>query len=435
MAFEPGSGATGRVSDVPETGIRDPLVERFREVRRRTAALCEPLEVEDYVVQSMPDASPARWHLAHTTWFFETFVLAPTRADYVPVHPGFGFLFNSYYNAIGDRVPRARRGTLSRPTVREVYEYRRAVEDRVVELLGRLDEERLRGLAPTIVLGLHHEQQHQELILTDLKHAFGSNPLRPAYQQGRGPLAGGAPLRWGEYSAGLRAVGHDGSGFAFDNELPRHRVYLDAFRLASRLVTNGEYLGFIEDGGYDRPELWLSEGWDARQAHQWTAPLYWERPGAGPWQVFTLSGLCSLEPDEPLCHVSYFEADAFARWAGARLPTEAEWETAAADLVIAGNFVESGRLHPSPSPDQGAAPAQLFGDAWEWTQSPYTPYPGYRPAPGALGEYNGKFMCNQMVLRGGSCATPSAHIRATYRNFFPPGARWQFTGIRLAEDA
>jgi ergothioneine biosynthesis protein EgtB len=407
------------------------LGRRYREVRGLTEALCAPLAVEDYVVQSMPDASPAKWHLAHTTWFFETFVLAPSVADYRPFHPQYNYLFNSYYNAVGDRWPRPRRGLLTRPTVEEVYAYRHAVDGRVLDLLAGSGDERLGRLAPTFVLGLHHEQQHQELILTDVKHLLASNALRPAYRDGgdAGPAGPVAPLSWTAHPAGVRWLGHDGDGFAFDNEGPRHRVFLDAYRIASRLTTCDEYLAFLEDGGYDRPELWLSDGWYARGEKGWTAPLYWERRDGRWWQM-TLHGMREVRPDEPVCHVSYYEADAFARWSGARLPAEAEWEAAAADWDGEGNFLDGGRLHPAPAAGRG-----LLGDVWQWTASPYTAYPGYRPPPGALGEYNGKFMCNQLVLRGGSCFTPRAHIRPTYRNFFPPEARWQCTGLRLARDA
>jgi ergothioneine biosynthesis protein EgtB len=412
---------------------------RYGAVRRRTVSLCAPLETEDYVVQSMPDASPAKWHLAHTSWFFETFVLKAAFA-HESTSKEYAYLFNSYYNAVGERTPRAERGLISRPTVAEVYRYREAVDARMNALLGGADEPLLERLGATIELGLNHEQQHQELILTDLKSMFGRNPLRPVYRE-LGPIERGevAPVRWLGYPEGLRKVGHDGHGFAFDNEMPRHSVFVQPFHLADRLVTNGEFLAFIEDGGYEQPKFWLSDGWNARNTQRWAAPLYWEGGENQGWRIMTLAGLRDLEPDEPVCHVSYYEADAFARWAGARLPSEAEWEVAAEGVEIRGNFLEDQHFHPRPLGAAHAhaddAPAQLFGDVWEWTRSPYTPYPGYCPAPGALGEYNGKFMCNQMVLRGGSCATPRSHIRSTYRNFFPPEARWQFSGIRLAKDA
>jgi len=381
----------------------------------------------------MPDASPAKWHLAHTTWFFETFVLAAF-PDYRPFHPGYSYLFNSYYNAVGDRWQRAARGTLSRPTVAEVYAYRSAIDGRILEWLADASEQELRSLGPVLILGSHHEQQHQELLLTDIKHALASNPLRPAYDESASRPAGTAPaLAWMTYPARMRWLGHDGDGFAYDNETPRHRVFVEAFELASRLTTAGEYLAFMEDGGYNRPELWLSDGWAARCAHGWQAPLYWEQRD-GTWSLMTLHGMRELTADEPVCHVSYYEADAFARWSNARLPTEAEWETAADRQPIDGNLLDGGRLHPVPA-GAGPSPSQLFGDVWEWTASPYVAYPGYRPPDGALGEYNGKFMCNQLVLRGGSCATPASHIRASYRNFFPPEARWQFSGLRLTRDA
>jgi ergothioneine biosynthesis protein EgtB len=401
------------------------LAVRFREVRALTLHLCEPLEVEDYVVQSMPDASPARWHLAHTTWFFETFVLS----GQAPFHPDYRFLFNSYYNAVGDRWERAARGALSRPTVREVMDYRRAVDKRVLDLFSTPAAE---PLFSVVELGLHHEQQHQELLLTDLKHAFGLNPLRPAYRPAPPPQpVAPAPLTWTEYPAEVRFIGHGGTEFAFDNERPRHRVHVGAFRLSGRLATCAEYLAFMNDGGYARPELWLSDGWAACGRHGWQAPLYWEKR-EGQWWLMTLHGLRPVDPAEPVCHISHYEADAFARWSGARLPTEAEWEVAAEGRPVRGRFLDPGRLHPAPA---GADDSQLFGDAWEWTASAYSAYPGYRPPPGALGEYNGKFMCNQLVLRGGSCVTPPGHVRPTYRNFFGPEARWQFTGVRLAEDA
>ncbi len=420
------------------SGRDDDLATRYRDVRRQSVALCAPLGPEDHVVQSMPDASPAKWHLAHTTWFFETFILAVEEPDGVPFDPRFNFLFNSYYNAIGERIPRARRGLITRPTVDEVYQYRAAVDDRMQRLLEGADSDQIRRLGPTIVLGLNHEQQHQELILTDIKHAFGRNPIRPVYRERPPRVGDGAarpvPNTWTTYPAGIRSIGHDGLGFAFDNEGPRHEVYLGAYRLADRLVTNGEYLAFLDEGGYERPEFWLSDGWEARRVEQWVAPDYWERRGSQ-WWTLTLGGMQPVDSSEPVCHVSYYEADAFARWADHRLPTEAEWEVAARGLPLAGNFAEDGRLHPAaPYPGQ-SGPSQFFGDVWEWTQSPYTPYPGFRPASGALGEYNGKFMCNQMILRGGSCATPATHVRASYRNFFPPQSRWQFSGIRLANEA
>jgi ergothioneine biosynthesis protein EgtB len=410
------------------------LTSLYETVRRASEGLCAPLATDDYQLQSMPDASPVKWHLAHTTWFFETFLLRPHLPDHQPFRPEFQYLFNSYYNAVGPRWPRPERGLLSRPTVEEVYRYRAHVDEQVGRLLRELPERKHAALVPILLLGINHEQQHQELIVTDLKHAWAANPLHPVLrpliaEQGTAP-----PLRWLPFPEGVVWIGHEGPDFAFDNELPRHRVFVQAFELASRPVTNAEYLAFLADGGYERPELWLSDGWAARQARGWTAPLYWQKQ-ASSWSVVTLAGLQPLDPEEPACHVSYYEADAFARWAGARLPTEAEWETAAAGM-LAGHFADSGRLHPARTAvvqDQGPV-YKLYGDIWQWTCSPYVAYPGYRPAEGALGEYNGKFMCNQFVLRGASCATPRSHARRTYRNFFPPDARWQFTGLRLARD-
>lgn len=407
---------------------------RYREVRAYSETLCRPLEVEDYGVQSMPDVSPPKWHLAHTTWFFETFFLRPELSGYEVFHPRFGYLFNSYYETVGERQPRDKRGLLSRPTVAEVYRYRAYVDRHMGELFASLAEADLLRLAPLLELGLHHEQQHQELLLTDLKHIFASNPLRPAYQE-HPPEPDGltAPLTWTDYEGGLLTLGHEGTGFAFDNETPAHTVYAGPYRLANRLVTNGEYAEFMDADGYRKAEHWLSDGWRTVREREWQAPLYWERVD-GEWWEMTLSGLRPLRPDEPVCHVSFYEADAYARWSGHRLPTEAEWEAATHLQPIEGNFAESGRLHPTPARTGTEGPAQLFGDVWEWTGSAYSPYPGFRPAPGAVGEYNGKFMCNQLVLRGGSCATSRSHIRPSYRNFFPPDARWQFSGIRLAGD-
>jgi len=423
----------------------DDLAARYRAVRGTTDEITAPLSAEDATVQAMPDASPAKWHLAHTSWFFETFVLAETVAGYRPFHPDFRVLFNSYYNTLGAQHPRAERGLVTRPGLAEVRAYRAHVDRGMLALLAGRIEPALAGL---VEIGLQHEQQHQELILTDCKYLLSRNPVGPVYrepQRRANPANTGAPpLAFRRFAEELLSIGHEGAGFAFDNEGPRHRVFLETFEIASRLVTNEEYLAFMADGGYHRPELWLSDGWREVQAQGWRAPLYWrqgeERDGG--WRVFTLGGERALDPAEPVCHISFYEADAYARWAGARLPTEAEWEIAALesgasiDSIGAGNFLEDGLLHPAPAPAPAEAEiAQLFGDVWEWTQSPYTPYPGYRPAAGALGEYNGKFMCNQIVLRGGSCATPRSHMRATYRNFFPPSARWQFMGLRLARDA
>ncbi len=435
LAARPASSATVAGAASPATD-RDALASRYLEVRRFTETLVEGLAPEDMVVQSMPDVSPTKWHLAHTSWFFEQFMLMPQLVDYAPLNPTYLYLFNSYYVQAGERHCRAQRGYISRPTVAEVLAYRRHVDDAMVALIGRADEARLEAMRPLLALGLNHEQQHQELMLTDIKHVFSVNPLRPVYRSApeAEPRPTAAPVRWVEFPERLAWIGHDPADgrFAYDNEEPRHRELVHDFALASRAVSNGEYLEFMEDGGYRRPELWLSLGWAAREAGQWTEPFYWEKRD-GAWCTFTLTGMKPIDPAEPVAHVSYFEADAYARWAGARLPTEPEWEVAAADVPVRGNFVEAGRWHPAPA--TGAEPLlQLYGDLWEWTRSQYLPYPGFRPAPGAVGEYNGKFMCNQFVLRGGSCATSLTHIRPTYRNFFPPEATWQFTGFRLARD-
>jgi len=405
-----------------------PLLDRFKSVRRLTEALAEPLSPEDQTVQSMPDASPTKWHLAHTTWFFETFVLKPQAASYRPFDPAYEYLFNSYYEAVGPRHPRPQRGLITRPGVEEILAYRRYVSDAMMQLIddGRSNATDL------IELGLHHEQQHQELILMDIKHALSMNPLFPAYAPERVPATPDAPLHWLDFEGGLVEIGHAGEGFAFDNEGPRHRTWVDPFALATRLVTCGEYEAFIADGGYRRPEFWLSAGWECVNQRGWQAPLYWHENG-----VFTLAGLRERRAEEPVCHVSFYEAAAYAKWAGKRLPREAEWEIAAADAVLDGNLLDadvSDRSPPHPVPAQGDGLAQMIGDVWEWTASPYVAYPGFREPAGAIGEYNGKFMANQMVLRGGCAATPRDHIRTTYRNFFPPDARWMFGGIRLAED-
>lgn len=413
------------------------LLDQYQAVRTFSEKICEPLVPEDYVIQSMPDVSPAKWHLAHTSWFFETFLLKAHLPGYHSLHPQYDFLFNSYYNSVGERHCRPKRGLLSRPTVEETYAYRSHVDTYIARLLTDANEETMAQLEPLVTLGLHHEQQHQELMVTDIKHVFFENPLCPIYRPRRDPLNGPLPpLEWLPFGEGLREIGWGSEGFAFDNETPRHKEFVPAFALGSRLITNGEYLAFMEDGGYQRPEFWLSEGWNVVQTRGWTSPLcWWDRKGER--LEFTLAGMESLNLDAPVCHVSLFEADAYAHWAGARLATEAEWEVASESVILCGNFAESGRFHPAaldPTDAELGALQQMFGDVWEWTRSQYVPYPGYVTPPGALGEYNGKFMCNQFVLRGGSCATSHSHIRATYRNFFPPDARWQFTGIRLAKD-
>jgi ergothioneine biosynthesis protein EgtB len=412
------------------------LAERFEAVRAQTERLCEPLDTEDYVVSSMADVSPTKWHLAHTSWFFETFILGPHAPEYVSPNPRYAFLFNSYYVQAGERHCRAKRGLVTRPTVREVFEYRAHVNEAMRELMLRISGDPTHPAHALIELGLHHEQQHQELLVTDIKHVFWMNPLRPVYRERSArPSRAATELAWHSFAGGVHRIGHDGNGFAFDNELPAHREFLEDFKLASRLVTNGEYLEFMNDGGYKRSELWLSPGLAMVQDGGWEAPFYWERAGDD-WTEFTLSGTRPLSLDEPVCHVSYYEADAFARWAKRRLPTEAEWEVAARDVPVTGHFVESENFHPAPATAEESAArslVQLYGDVWQWTQSAYVGYPGFKPDTGAIGEYNGKWMADQWVLRGASCATPESHARLTYRNFFPSDARWQFMGIRLAD--
>lgn len=404
------------------------LLRRFRRIRTRSVALCASLGAEDMMVQSMPDASPAKWHLAHTTWFFEKFVLERDD-DYRSPQPEWHYLFNSYYQTVGPMHARPHRGLLSRPGVAQIYDYRERVDDAVSERLSRgIDA----AAMAVIALGLEHEQQHQELLLTDIKHAFASNPLLPAYSPRLAIAATShvAPLEFIAGAEGVFHIGHAGEGFAFDNESPRHRTLLHPHALANRLITNGEYAAFVHDGGYREASLWLSDGWDTVRREQWHRPLYWQEDLAS---EFTLAGVQPIDPHAPVCHISYFEADAFARWAGVRLPTEMEWEHAAAALPVRGNLLDEENFHPRAAlPEPGLM--QMYGDVWEWTASPYVSYPGFRPLAGALGEYNGKFMCGQWVLRGGSCATPREHIRASYRNFFPPHARWQFMGIRLGQD-
>ena len=415
------------------------LADRYAAVRLQTEHLTSPLEVEDCVVSSMPDVSPTKWHLAHTSWFFETFVLAEHEHSYRSPNPRYAYLFNSYYVQAGERHCRAQRGLVTRPTVREVFEYRAHVDDAMRRLIDRIASDADHPAARLIELGLHHEQQHQELLLTDIKHVLWTNPLRPAYRAtAEVPDAAGAASSdssWVEFEGGVAWIGHEGTGFAYDNEGPRHRVFLEPWRLAPRLVTNAEYLRFVQDGGYGRPELWLSPGLATVQDRRWEGPLYWERDADGQWTEFTLGGTRSLDGaalDDPVTHVSYYEADAFARWAGCRLPTEFEWERSARGVPVEGPFVEAERFHAAPA-SHGDGLRQLYGDAWQWTQSTYVGYPNYRPSSGAIGEYNGKWMADQWVLRGASCVTPRSHARVTYRNFFPSDARWQFTGIRMAD--
>lgn len=420
----------------PADRDRAALLDDYCRVRHFTEQICEPLSVEDHMLQVAVEASPPRWHLAHVTWFFETFLLRPYSPGYRIFHDRFEYLFNSYYEQTGSGFwPRPERGLLSRPSVAEIHDYRRHVDIAMARLISDCPDADWPVVAGRLVTGINHEQQHQELLVTDIKRNLAYNPLRPAYRADlpQAPRAEPSPAGYIEHEGGVVEIGARGDGFAWDNEYPRHRVHLEPFALADRLVTNGEYLAFVEDGGYADPALWLSDGWAAIRERGWQAPLYWERGGDG-WQVMTLAGMRALNPAEPVAHLSYYEAEAFATWAGRRLPSEAEWEHAAAGVAIEGNLVETARLHPWPAGEGTGAPRQLFGDCWEWTASAYLPYPGYRQPAGAIGEYNGKFMCSQMVLRGGSCATSLDHLRLSYRNFFYPYERWQYMGLRLAED-
>ena len=421
---------------------RESALDRYLAVRARTEALAARLSPEDQTVQSMPDVSPTKWHRAHVTWFFENFILVPFDNAYHVHDPAYGYLFNSYYEGAGPRHPRPARGMLSRPSSAEIAEYRAYVDEAMTALVASASSTTWQQIAPLVDLGLHHEEQHQELILMDIKHVLSLNPLDPVYASA--PAAAKrntvAALDFVGFDGGLRQIGHVGPntqecGFAFDNEGPRHRIWLEPFRLASRLVTCGEYRAFIDDGGYSRAELWLSDGWTTIKSEGWDAPLYWRRDGDA-WSIFTLGGRRALDDDEPVLHVSYYEADAFARWSGKRLPTEAEWEVAAveSDVPLSGNLMDRAAYHPQAAALSEAKLQQMIGDVWEWTASPYMPYPGYRPPEGTIGEYNGKFMANQMVLRGGAAVTPPGHVRFTYRNFFYPASRWAFGGIRLAED-
>jgi len=422
-----------RADSTPQSSQqRGHWVRRFTEVRAATMALAGPLSAEDQVIQSMPDASPTKWHLAHTTWFFETFLLQPHAAGYALFDERFGYLFNSYYEAVGPRHPRPARGMISRPALADVLAYRAHVDAAMCDFIVGANATMWRALAPLIELGLNHEQQHQELILMDIKHLLSLNPTSPSYgAQTPAPEAAAVPLAWTTVPGGLYEIGDAGGGFAFDNEGPRHKVWLEPFKLANRLATNGEFLAFIEDGGYQRPEFWLSDGWAMVSAKQWRAPLYW-RGAPGERRIFTLSGERDLDLHEPVCHLSYFEADAYAHWAGKRLLREAEWEVASRQAAVAGHLASAATFHPHAASSTDLT--QMVGDVWEWTSSAYSAYPGFRPDAGAIGEYNGKFMCGQFVLRGGACVTPDDHIRTTYRNFFPPHARWAFSGVRLADD-
>lgn len=418
------------------------LLARYDEVRAYTEQLVAPLSPEDQTVQSMPDVSPTKWHRAHVTWFFETFLLAENEADFAPFQDKYWFLFNSYYEAVGPRYARPMRGVISRPGAYDVGRYRGNVDSRMRDLITGLDEAALDKLAPTIELGFHHEQQHQELLLMDIKHVLSLNPLEPAYAGNPLPPAQAGPLGWIDYDGGLVEIGHEpglDGGFSFDNELPRHEEWLSSYRLADRLITNGEWLDFMADGGYQRAELWLSDGWAKVNAENWSAPFYWNRRD-GIWFEHTLTGTRPVDPGLPVCHVSHYEADAYATWAGKRLPTEAEWEHAArieqttSTPAYTPNLANTETWHPRTAGAPNRRLRQLFGDCWEWTSSAYLPYPRFHPPAGAIGEYNGKFMSSQMVLRGGCALTPPGHARASYRNFFPPGARWPMTGVRLADD-
>ncbi|RNC84367.1 MAG: ergothioneine biosynthesis protein EgtB [Balneola sp.] len=418
--------------DLPQRLVKEHVLEQFKAIRAFSHFITDPLEPEDFVIQSMENASPTKWHLAHTSWFYETFVLGKYKAGFESLHPQYAYFFNSYYLQTGVPFTRANRGLLSRPTVKEVFEYRAYVNEQMESFIDQCDEETWSLVAPIIEIGNHHEQQHQELILTDLKYLLAQNPLLPIYREREVPeatLVG--ELTWTEFEEGLVEIGNKGNEFTYDNEHPHHRTFVQDFELANRLITNGEFLEFMEDGGYEKSPFWLDEGWSSLKKENWEAPLYWFKRD-GEWMQFTLSGARKVSMSEPVTHISYFEADAFARWKGVRLPTEQEWEHACNGLEVAGNFVDEKAFHPMPNEGSGTGLNQMYGDVWEWTMSSYSPYPNYKPLPGALGEYNGKFMANQYVLRGGSCATSKSHIRKTYRNFFHTNARWQFSGIRLA---
>lgn len=406
------------------------LAANYRKVRNETERICSLLQPDDYQLQSIIETSPPKWHLAHVSWFFESFVLSAFAQNYQCFHPQFSYLFNSYYETVGKMQPRPQRGMLSRPTVEEIYQYRAYVDEHILSLIHELDDSNWQALLFRVVLGLNHEQQHQELLLMDIKHNLSVNPLKPAYSDRLTTVEAEAKsMGWIERPGGIAEIGHSGAGFAYDNETPRHQALVLNHTLATRPVNNEEYLAFIEDDGYSRPDLWLSDGWSVIKQRDWQHPLYWQKTNGGEWHEYTLGGMRKLNFAEPVCHVSFYEADAYARWAGKRLPSEVELELMLADQPLEGNFADHDVLHPR------AGQGQWYGDVWEWCATPYGPYPGFKPLEGSMGEYNGKFMCNQMVLRGGCCVTPEGHVRASYRNFFYPHDRWAFSGIRLAEDA
>lgn len=422
------------------------LIAQYQAVRQISEQLCQPLENDDYGIQTMPDVSPPKWHLAHVTWFFEQFILVPFLKGYQCFHPQFHYLFNSYYYTAGNMHPRPKRGLLSRPTASEIFRYRHSVDEHMTHLLSNPSllehPEHNANLQQLTQMGIQHEQQHQELLLTDIKHIFATNPLKPVYSEpanllkktAKSIMALNPKTQWVHYKGGTIDVGATpDEGFCYDNETPCHRIYLPPYRLATHLVTNGEYLAFMAADGYQRVDLWLSDGWTTNQTEQWQAPLYWQQID-NQWWHMTLAGMCPVDEHAPVCHVSFFEADAYARWCGKTLPTEHAWEAATEQVPIAGNFQETRAFHPQPCTTKASSLQQMYGNVWEWTRSAYAPYPGFKPLSGTLGEYNGKFMCSQIVLRGGSCVTPQNHIRSTYRNFFYPQDRWQFSGIRLMEE-
>lgn len=414
--------------------LKDELQKKYERVRSFSKELCEPLETEDFVIQSMPDVSPTKWHLAHTSWFFETFVLKEVFENYKSINDNYNYLFNSYYVQVGERFFRPNRGLLSRPTVKEVFDFRNYIDEHMQKFFETAGEELISKMKVVLEIGLNHEQQHQELMLTDIKHVFAQNPLYPVYRKAKVISSNEiSKINWIEFDEGVYSIGFDKDSFFFDNEKPNHKTYLNSFLFADRLTTNKEYIDFIDDNGYSRTELWLSDGFAKVEQEKWNAPLYWKKID-NKWHHFTLNGLMEVDPNEPVCHVSFYEAEAYARWANARLAIETEWEIASTNILIDGNFVDERNYNPKPLNENNSKIKQMFGDVWEWTRSDYAPYPGYKIPNGAIGEYNGKFMSGQIVLRGGSCATSKDHIRNTYRNFFPHHSRWQFMGIRLAKD-